>query len=229
MLTAVLGARGQQLWTSADVEKNFGKKWGVGVEVEYRTHDRLKSTERVTFSASGEYKHRYFKVDAGYKFMMNHSETEYTKKGNVIPPYWIDKHRAWIGATGKLKLGRFELSLRERYQFTHRDGKTVPKFASDGITPKPDEVILAKDKHILRSRIACDWNIRKSPFTPFASVELYDNLGYRFDLEKVRYTVGSEYKINKKNRVELFYRYVQGCSDKSDKGNVIGVGYSFRL
>lgn len=229
MLAAVPVAHSQELWTSADFSAGFGKKWEVGAEVEYRTHDALKSTERVTIGLSGEYKQKYFKIDAGYKYIMSHTLEEETRKGNIIPPYWIGRHRVYASVTGKIKAGRFSLSLRERYQYTHRLGKWVEKYEPDGETRKDDEWIAPKDKHILRSRLHCDYNIRKSKFEPFASIELYDNLSRQFSVEKVRYTIGSEYKINKHNRVELFYRFVQGVEAGTDNQNVIGVGYTFRL
>ncbi len=229
LLMTSFAVSAQELWTSAGLKKSFGKSWGAEAEIEYRTHNHLSSSERATFGLSADYKYRWLKVDAGYKFMLGHSLEETTRKGNIIPPYWIGRHRIYGSLTGKLKLGRIELSLRERYQFTHRLGKWVPKFAADGTTPKSDEWIAPKDKHILRSRVAAEYNIRKSRFTPYASVELYNDLGSRFGVEKVRYTVGSEYKINKKNRVELFYRFVQGVSDGNENMNVIGVGYSFKL
>ncbi len=223
-----LAAQAQELWTSAAFKTAITPKWGVTAEAEYRTHNQLKSSERVTIGAMVDYKHRYFKVDAGYKFMMNHTLEETTKKGNIIPPYWIGRHRLFASITGKVKLNRFEVSLRERYQYTHRLGKWVDKFDPDG-TKKHDEWISKKDKHILRSRIAVDFNPRKCRFTPFASIELYNNLGKDFEVEKVRYTLGSEYKINRHNRVELFYRFVQSCEQGEKNYNVIGIGYTFKL
>ncbi len=219
----------QELWTSAGFKSSLGKRWGVGAEVEYRTHNHLKSTERITLGVQGEYKISFLKFDAGYNYILGHTLEETTRKGNIIPPYWINRHRAFFSATGKLKLGRFNLSLRERYQFTHRTGKWVSKFASDGITSKKDEWISSKNKHILRSRIYCDYSIRKSRFTPFTSVEIYDNLSAGFAVEKVRYTAGSEYKIDKHNRIELFYRFIQGVEEGESNLNVIGIGYSFKL
>lgn len=232
LLAAASGATpavAQELWTSAQFKTSFGSHWGAAAEVEYRTHNGLNSSERVTFGASGEYKHQYFKIDAGYKYLHSQTLEETTRKGNIIPPYWIGRHRAYASLTGKLKLGRFELSLRERYQFTHRLGKWVPKFASNGIVQKDDEWVAPKDRHMLRSRLAGEYNIRKSRFTPFASVEVYDNLCAGFEIDKIRYTAGSEYKINRHNRVELFYRFVQGVSDGTDNAHVIGVGYTFKL
>lgn len=219
----------QELWTSAGIKKTFGKHWGVGSDFEYRTHDGLSSTERWTFGVSGEYKHSCFKVDAGYKYIYGHTLEKTTQKGNIIPPYWIGRHRAFVSLAGKLKVGSFDLSLRERYQFSHRDGKYVPKLNAAGTKPKPDEWIETKNEHMLRSRLACEYNIRKSRFTPFATVELYDNLGEGFAVEKLRYTLGTECKITKHNRAELFYRYIQGVENRADNAHVIGVGYLFKL
>lgn len=219
----------QELWTSASIKSGFGKHWGAEAEIEYRTHNQFKSSERVAFGISGEYKHKYFKIDAGYKFILGQTLEETTRKGNIIPPYWIGRHRYYASATGKISLGRFNLSLRERYQYTHRLGKWVPKFASDGVTPKDEEWIPMKDKHSLRSRVAADYNIRKSRFTPFISLELYNDLGNSFEAEKIRYTIGSEYKIDKHNRVELFYRFVEDFQPGNPHINVIGIGYSFKL
>lgn len=224
-----LPAVGQELWTSASFKTSFGSHWGAGAEVEYRTHNHLKSSERATIGVDAEYKHQFFKIDAGYKYMHGQSLEETTRKGNIIPPYWIGRHRIFTSVTGKLKLGRFGLSLRERYQFTHRLGKWVPKYASDGVTTKDDEWINPKDKHTLRSRLECEYNIRKSKFTPFVSAELYDNLSDGFAVEKVRYTLGTEYKINRHNRVEIFYRFIHETETGTDNINVIGIGYTFKL
>lgn len=229
LLLTSLSLSAQELWTSAAFKTGFGKSWGVGAEAEYRTHNALKSSERFTIGVSGEFKKKYYKIDAGYKFIDSHTLGETTRKGNYVPPYWIGKHRIYASATGKLKFGGFELSLRERYQFTHREGKWVPKYEPDMVTPKDDEWVTPKDKHVLRSRVACEYSKKKCPFTPYASIELYNVLYSGFSVEKVRYTIGSEYKINRHNRVELFYRFVQSVEEGAKNYNVIGVGYTFKL
>lgn len=228
-LLITMPAMSQELWTSAAFKASFNKHWNTTAEVEYRTSDNLKSSDRVTAGIRLDYKHTYFKIDAGYKFMRTHTDLSTTNKGNIIPAFWLSRHRAYASVTGKINIGRFELSLRERYQFTHRVGKFVPKFDSNGVKPKDDEWIDSRDRHILRSRIECDYKIRKSRFTPFCSVEIYDNLSEQFDVEKVRYTLGSEYSINKHNTVELFYRFNQGVAAGEPNANVIGLGYTYKL
>lgn len=222
----------QSLWTSADFKYGFIKKWSVGAGAEYRTTNHLENSDRWTLGISVDYKPiKLLKFDAGYKYINQRNPLEYTKKGNMIPAFWYDRHRVYASASARLKLGSFGLSLRERYQFTRRIGKWVPKFGSDGVKPKDDEWFAYKSKHILRSRLECEYDIRKSRFTPAVSVELYDNLGDRFSVEKVRYTAGCAYKINKHNSVELFYRYIQvpSADETEEKGHIIGIGYSFKL
>lgn len=222
----------QALWTSADFKYGLTKQWSIDAGAEYRTKDAFKSSDRWTLGVGVDYKPvKFLKLDVGYKYIRQHSSSETTKKGNIIPAFWYDRHRAYVSATGKLKLGRFDLSLRERFQFTQRVGKWVPKYASDGVTPKDDEWISNKSKHVLRSRLECEYSIKKSKFKPSISFELYDNLSERFMVEKIRYTLGCAYKINKHNSISLFYRFIQVPSngDIEDSGHIIGIGYNFKL
>ena len=87
----------------------------------------------------------------------------------------------------------------------------------------------AKHKHVLRSRLEVEYNIAKSKFTPYVSCELYNSLSDRFAVEKTRWTIGSSYKINKKNSVSLYYRYIANGDEDEEGGHVIGVGYKFKL
>ncbi len=229
VMIAAMPSFAQSIWTEADIRKSIGKQWGMTAGIEYRTTDRLSATDRVSFGLSGDYKHQYFKIDVGYNFIIAYAQKSVTKRGNIIPAYHTYRHRAFASVSSKLNVGDFELSLRERYVFTHREGKWVPKYSADGTKPKDNEWIASKNKHILRSRLQGEYKIKKSDFHPYASVEFYDNLSDGFALEKVRYTLGSEYRINRHNRVELYYRFIQGTAVGEDNLNVIGIGYSFRL
>lgn len=224
-------ASAQMIWASGEFKAPVGKHWGFSAEAEYRTYNKLKSTERWSFGVGAEYKYRQFKADAGYVFIDQHKLVDVTRKGNLVSSYWLNRHRAYVSVSAKMKISHVELSLRERYQFTHRVGQSVAKFGPDGVTPKDDEWIPSQDKHVLRSRIQGQYTIRKKcPFKPFAAVEFYDNLSGAFNLEKIRFTVGTSYKINRHNELELFYRYCHTDeADNDDRGHIIGVGYTFKL
>lgn len=220
----------QSLWTSAEIKTKVAKGLNAFLEGEYRTHDGLSSTQRWSGTIGLDYKaFPFLKLTGGYTYIHQHTGREITKKGNIIPPYWQPKHRAFLAVTGSYKWKRLTFSLRERYQYTYRTEQYVTKLDDDGITPKDDELMESKSKHILRSRLEVEYNIKNSRFTPFATYELYNSLSNGLALDKSRYTVGTDYKFNKKHSVNLFYRYIDKTDDDEDSGHIIGIGYKFKL
>lgn len=254
---ASLGANAQQLWTSAEFKVPLTKKLTAGIEAEYRTTDRLSSTERWSLDAGISYHMKsYLKFDAGYKFINGYREDEFTTKLRDItehpkkpyrhyftPGYQLRRHRIYVSATGSVKLGKVSLSLRERYQFTHRIGKEYTRYYINSPLPDNDftaddflasgteqeRVKAATDKHTLRSRVEAEYSFsKKSRFKPFASVEMYNTMNDSFKSEKTRYTAGCGYKIDSHNSIDLFYRFIREYADRNNI-NVIGIGYSFKL
>lgn len=222
-------SQAQALWTSASADFDIANNLGGYIEGEYRTNDGLSSTNRWSVEGGLTYKFcPYFKIGASYTFIRQHVDSRTTKKGNIVDSYWQPRNRFAFDATGSYKLGKLKLSLRERYQFTHHTEQTVAKYDGDDGSRKSDEVVEAKDKHILRSRLKAEYNISKSIFTPFASVEMYNSLSDGFSTKKLRYTIGTDISIAKHHDLSLYYRYVDNHDDDDDLSlNVIGVGYKF--
>ena len=179
--------------------------------------------------------------------------------GNIIPkhmnvdaPYWYTRHRATASLTGSVKWGRFKFSLRERYQFTHRMRsycdrerwyydpyhkmfpEDVPEYYVDDDPESDDYSYMTDEKksksdHKLRSRLAVSYDIKKCPFEPFVEVEVYNELDNAFAYDKIRYTVGTDYKINKEHKLTLYYRYQDYADVDEVSGHVLGVGYAFEF
>lgn len=220
-------AEGPALWSSISAEKKITKQWSAAAEVEYRSLPGFDGTDRVSIGLSADYQILpYVKVDAGYIFMNCHSEERWTAKKNFIPAYWYFRHRTFVSATGKMKFGMFTISLRERWQYTYRPEKSVPKFEADGETPKADEVVKGKGINVLRSRLLVEYNIKPIKLSPYASIELYHS---GKGLDKTRYTVGIQYKITKKHSVEAYYRYQDHSDEDEMDGNIIGLGYKYKF
>lgn len=174
--------------------------------------------------------------------------TDVPKHKNVDAAYWTARHRATASLTGSVKWGRFKFSLRERYQYTYRMPAECererwyydpyhlktgnPEYYLD-TDPNSKEYSYmtdtkkAKSDHKLRSRLQVSYDIKKCPFEPFAEVEVYNELDNAFAFNKVRYTVGTEYKINKKNKLKLYYRYQDYAEIDEVSGHVLGIGYAF--
>lgn len=221
--------RSQSLWTSAEMKSALAKSLSGHVGGEFRTLDGIGGTERWTVSAGLDYKPwKWLKMSAEYKYIHRHVESRITKKGNIVSEYWQPRHRASFSLTGSYSWNRFTFSFRERYQYTYRTEQTVAKWDGDDGSAKADELIEASHKHVLRSRLKAEYNIRKSGFTPFASCELYNSLS-GLTYEKTRWTVGTDYKFNKHHSVSVFYRYIDRSDDDDTNSHVIGVGYTFKL
>ena len=87
-----------------------------------------------------------------------------------------------------------------------------------------------------RYRAKVDYDIKGSKIIPFISVELFNDRsiieadralisGGLKSFDKIRYTGGLSYTINKNNEVTLFYR-LQDNRVKDQTVNIIGLGYS---
>ena len=86
-----------------------------------------------------------------------------------------------------------------------------------------------KNDHKLRTRLAVSYDIKKSPFEPFAELEVYNELDNSFAYNKVRYTIGADYKINKEHKLTVYYRYQDYADMDEASGHVLGIGYAFEF
>lgn len=176
--------------------------------------------------------------------------TDVPKHKNVDAAYWTARHRATASLTGSFKWNRFKFSLRERYQYTYRMpaqcNRTrwyydtyhqitgAPEYYLDE-DPNSEEYSYmvdekkAKSDHKLRSRLQISYDIKKCPFEPYVEVELYNQLDNAFAYDKIRYTVGTEYKINKEHKLKFFYRYQDYADIDEVSGHVLGIGYAFEF
>ena len=176
--------------------------------------------------------------------------TDVPKHMNVDAAYWTARHRATASLTGSFKWGRAKFSLRERYQYTYRMAAECarerwyydpfhtitgsPEYYLDTDPESEDYSYMtdekkAKSDHKLRTRLQVSYDIKKCPFEPFAEIEIYNQLDNTFALDKVRYSVGTEYKINKQNKLKVYYRYQDYADIDEVSGHVLGLGYAFEF
>lgn len=215
---------------SGEVKKKLASGLDATFEGELRTTDAFGAVERWSLSPGLSYRFTpWLKADAAYTYIYRRVEGETTRKGNYVPAYWSPRHRFTASLTGSVKLGRFELSLRERYQFTHRRALSVPKYDGDDGSRKDDEQVSAKNEHMLRSRAEVAYDIRRSPFTPYASVETYNDLAGSLSLDKTRFTLGTEIKLAKRHTLDVYYRFQDHADDDEANGHLVGVGYKFKF
>ena len=194
---------------SVDITKKIVKGLNVSFEEEHRTRSDFSATERFSHALELNYKPlQYLKVGGAYNLInFNHEKKS-----------WELRHRYYFYATGSMDVGRFSFALRERFQSTKRQG--VKETATR-----------ANPKFYLRSRLKVDYNIRKSKFDPFATVELFHTLNdpQKNDMSQWRGVAGVEYKMNKQNAFQLYYRYTTYLDEEEIDKHLFGLGYSFKF
>ena len=194
---------------TVEVTKKLTKGLNLSFEEEHRSYSNFSATNRFSHCLDLSYKPlKFLKVGGAYD-LMNYNRGE---KGYEI------RHRYYFYTTGSLDVGRFTISLRERFQSTKRQG----------LKEKPDR---ANPKLYLRSRLSVDYNIRKSKFEPFASVELFNTLNDPLNnrMDRLRFTAGTSFKLKKNHAVQLYYRYTNNLDEDEISIHHFGAGYSFKF
>lgn len=194
---------------SVGVTKKILPGLNISLEEDFRLRDNLQTVDRFSTTAELSYRfNKYVKVGGAYNLInYNHPTKD-----------WEVRHRYYFYATGSYRIDRFTISLRERFQSTYRVGVS-------------ETAKRANPKLYLRSRVEVEYDIRKSKFEPFASVEFYNTLNdpQKNEMDRIRYTIGSKYKLNKQHAFNLFYRYISFADDEENSAHMIGLGYSYKF
>lgn len=259
------------LWTSFEMTKKVNKKFKVGAEFEFRTTDYMKDAERFSIGINCQYKITdWLKASAGHIFIFGYNPGKAKEHYDVINEmtgeevldgfnydhaYWEKRNRVYIAFTGEYKIGRVELSLRERLQYTrtHAEIADEDKYRFTESMTDPDgninfdengniipyrewqpmkteeETKKHKNNTVLRSRLTAKWDLKDCKITPFASTELYTRIDDWRGFEKLRSRIGASYKINKDNAIEVYYLFEKDGKSGGTDTHAIGVGYSLDL
>lgn len=219
------------IWTEVGVAKKINKKVTVGLEAEMRTYDNASETSRWAVGMYGDYRFaKWLKGSVGYDFLYDRRvKYTYHDDGSVnkYANFWTPRHRFHADLTGSIDMGRWNFSLRERWQYTYRPEKTVDERYDYDLEDYDGEAktYSGTGKHVLRSRLQVAYNLNQ--LEPYANVELYNGWG----LEKTRYTVGLDWDITKHHQLGAYYRF-QTTNDDSDEESdmhIIGLSYKFKF
>ena len=113
----------------------------------------------------------------------------------------------------------------DKYVLEAAIGRTKWRFNDDDeLYAKPDPTSKGhKDQTILRSRLSASYDIKGYPIDIFASVEY--GCGLNYHVNKWKFIGGYDFKINKKNKLSLYYRYNTENDDDEVNGHLVGLGY----
>ena len=98
------------------LDKRISKGLHVSLEEEVRFDNNFGSLDRLQSTVALSYKvHPNIKLGIGYVFINGYGANTNSFKD--------PRHRFMVDATGTLHLGNWNLSLKERFQVTHRSGE----------------------------------------------------------------------------------------------------------
>lgn len=224
--------------------KNLSLEWSEQV----RMHNNVSDVDKILSTVGLNYKVLpWLKVGASYSFVnVRDEETKLIDMNPVTDVTWQNRHMVNVDVTGSYKVGRVKLSLRERVRFNFR-GDSINEY--EKVNPAIS----------LRSRLKAAYDIRQCRWEPYAYVELYTtlnavdavpnykeyNVAYKQYMSRLRFSVGTEFKINNYHRLDIYYRFHMNQSYdaryKANKGDlkewrhekhnchVIGLDYKFKL
>lgn len=227
------------MWTELGIEKAITKNWDVGLDMEYRAQNKA----RFSIGLGTSYKvNKYLKFGVNYNFLYSEKNKykekyegeegseEWTRGYNLIDK-WYPRHRFSAEAIGSIKFWNWlKVSLKERYQLTHRRAWTAEKFEhrekylshlvdwdEDGndiyeiektvIDRTEAKPYPAFTDQVLRSRLKLEYDKKRCPFSPFVSAEFHNSVtrGDHMLLQKIRTAAGCSYKFRKHNEISLSY------------------------
>lgn len=250
------------IWGTVEFSKKVNKKSKFVIDAEVRSIEAVSDFERIAVGAKLDYEIKQWKnpeklvskaelkSNLGYCFIYGHYLSEKNLKEyveevgeynyNIDEAYWAARNRVYLTLTGEMNIGRFEISLRERLQYTHTGSVTIDetkyrwekqggiKGEWDEMNEIEPELKEVKENLSLRSRLSIKYDIPNCKINPFISAELYTRLDKWQAFDKARYRAGASYKINKKNDISLFYLY-EDVSGNDPDCHAIGFEYSIDL
>ena len=188
-----------QNWTSFKLSQKVYKRTNISVKegLRFRENSTLLSKTFTDVKLSHRIKKTDLEFSAGYRFSDEYSidfSSEY-------------KHRYYFDFSSKYDYKRFNIALRDRFQYQGNNSSFKPLF---------------------RQKIELSYNVRKTPFEPYIQFEFFLNFDDQF--EKLRYTVGFSYPILKKMNANLFYRIQQELNSSNPENFfILGTSLSYKL
>lgn len=221
---------------AVSVDKKVARGLHVGIEEEVRFDNNLTSFNRFHTTLGATYKVLpYLKLGLGYSLINGYDDSLYTFK--------YPRHRLYFDVTSSHRFGDWQLSIKERIQVTHRTGTFNPY-------QNPRNAVALKSRLKLAYKGFRRWepyasievrNTLNAPVINAIYNEATDSWGYYDDdvfttkgapgwflngfkgvyVNRLRGTLGVDYRINRHNTVELYLmgdRTIDKVVDASGKG-----------
>jgi hypothetical protein len=194
---------------SFELEKEYSRFFSLSVEEEVRLisnntgFDRSITVLGADCALAGE----RLKIGAYYAFI-------YLYNSDYL---YEPRHRVYLNVLYKETVVPFTLSWRGRLQGTYRDENR----GAYRINPK----------YVLKNRIRAEYAIWGSPWKPFLSCELSNDLNDPKSnvLTRIRYQGGVSWRLNRTDHLDFFIRFDRHTLGKDPNAIFLGMEYKIKL
>lgn len=193
---------GTSLWTGVGLEKKVNKKIELSFATQVRMPENISYAQVYLAEFGVSYKLLKNLDISGYYRFINRRKDE-TK-------LWKNRHRFYVDLAYDQKFGliKFENRLRYQHQFQDNDGE------------------VGFDSSYLRNKIELSYP-NKTKITPYISGDLFYEIGNT--INQLRPAVGVNYKLNKKNVLQLGLMQNIDLVGGLNSGAILRVGYKLKL
>ena len=214
------------------------KGLSLSLHEQFRLKDNFTAIDRLNTDVEVGYKVcPYFRLGASYRFMAVCKQDD-----EEVAATWNFRHRAAFHVAGLYTVGRWHLSLREKFQSTWRDESVT------NLLERPIPALY------LRTRFKVEYHCFSHPLQPYLSVECYSPLNQTDYLRQAEQTssyrhwafdqldtrLGLEWRLDAHNFLDFYYRL--DASRRVDVGansgkiritpvldHIAGVAYCYRF
>jgi hypothetical protein len=199
-------------WMELEVSKQVIKNLKIELNPELRLLDSLKMDSYILEGGLSYKLHKYLTLASYYRY---EDVYKYKKKSGAYKGQENFSLLAFDAKSG-FDIDRFGIQFRLRY--------TQGIYANNNASE-------------FRFRTKIDYDIKNCKLIPYVSVEVFHDYlvlstdrelisGQFQGVDKIRYTFGTSYTINKNNEASIYYR-LQDNRIKNTMSNILGLGYSF--
>jgi len=217
------------------------ERWDIGGSLGFKVYNTKKFDAKASLGWEYIWQNRLAECEEKYAtdeyITPEGTVTEtYLEGWNYTDSYWQKRHRTSVGLAATYKPNkRWTVSLKETFQYNHycKASTTKEKYRideddEDEVTvTKADKDVKAKDRSILRSKLAVQYNIKHSPLQPFAAADY--GCGLNYTANKWKFTAGTDIKVDKMNTFSIFYRFQTDNDDDEPNGHLLGLGYKIKF
>ena len=189
-----------ELWTGATVSKKMTGRFKISINPEFRFAEQFDHKEWRLETGVDYLPFQFLELGINYRFSSSH-EPDGDK---------TNSHTFSSDVRFKYPIQRFKIEARGRFTNYNEFGEPM-----DFKNP------------YLRYRLKMEYDLPNSKLRPMTSVEWFHQLS-EHEINKIRYSVGVDYRFNKKHALGATYHY-QDYLKKERYRNMVELSYKFKF